>query len=513
VYYLFLAGKLGMRGFFSELSVDGQSIAEAVLPKSAPSAMPTAWSPFWLSRAAVSVGTGAFDFLLVTATAAAVAAAYSERTGRALASGWIVTAVLAATLFVGGFERIGGYALDRLSQLKWQISRSSLVWSGTVLCLLLLAFAERETGIYSRAWALSWLILAPAALIFRGYFLQLVLEACGRSGCLARNVVIVGAGGEAHRLIVKLQRSNRHTIVIRGVFDDEEPRLPAAICGVRVLGGIDDLLRLARVLPIDEVIVALPLNAERKLRELCDKMKALAIDVRLSIEPLAEIFEVCAAGYVGDVPILSVIDKPLKGWRAVLKGAEDKILALLLLLVAGPLMLVLAVLIKLDSRGPVLFVQNRFGFNNQVIRVLKFRTMRVDRGDASGAARTVRDDPRVTRFGRILRRYSLDELPQLINVLRGEMSLVGPRPHAVKMRAGERLYADAVEHYPHRHRVRPGITGWAQVNGLRGEVDTLEKGRARVAHDLYYIAHWSLWLDLKILVRTAGIVLSGAGAW
>jgi len=192
---------------------------------------------------------------------------------------------------------------------------------------------------------------------------------------------------------------------------------------------------------------------------------------------------------------------------------EDKILAILLLILFGPLMVIITLLIKMSGPGPILFAQERFGFNNEIIRVLKFRTMRHDRGDPSGAQRTVRDDPRVTWLGRILRCLSLDELPQLINVLRGDMSLVGPRPHAVHMKVGGRLYADAVEQYLHRHRVKPGITGWAQVNGLRGEVDTLEKGHARVVHDLYYIEHWSLWLDLRILVRTVAIVLSGKGAW
>jgi exopolysaccharide biosynthesis polyprenyl glycosylphosphotransferase len=242
-------------------------------------------------------------------------------------------------------------------------------------------------------------------------------------------------------------------------------------------------------------------------------MKALTIDVSISIEPLAEMFQVRRTSYVGNVPVLAVVDRPLKHWRAAIKWAEDKVLATVLSLVISPLMIIIAILIKLDSRGPILFRQNRFGFNNEVIQVLKFRTMHVDRGDPSGAERTVADDPRVTRVGRTLRALSLDELPQLINVLRGDMSLVGPRPHALRMKAGEYLYAEAVEEYLQRHRVKPGITGWAQINGLRGEVDTLEKGRARVARDIYYIEHWSIWLDLKILIKTVGVVLSREGAW
>jgi len=453
------------------------------------------------------------DFLLVLAIAAAAAAAYSKVAGATVTRGWIVTAILAATLFVGAFERIGGYTLAHLYSLKWQTTHEMVVWSVVVSCLLLLAFVERTSESYSRAWALSWMTAVPAALITKGYFVRLVLAALTRRGYLARNVVIVGAGTEGQRLIAKLQGSNDHVIDIRGVFDDESARLPTSICGVPILGNTSDLLEFARVVPIDDVIVALPLNAERRLKELCHKMKTLAIDVRVSIEPLAEMFEVRRTGYVGNVPVLEVVDRPLKNWRAMLKWAEDKILAVLLFITTAPLMIVIAILIKLDSHGPILFVQNRFGFNNEVIQVLKFRTMRADRSDLSGAQRTIPDDPRVTRLGRILRWLSLDELPQLINVLRGDMSLVGPRPHAVKMKAGAHLYADAVEEYLHRHRVRPGITGWAQINGLRGEVDTLEKARARVAHDLYYIEHWSLWLDLKILLKTVGIVASGEGAW
>jgi polysaccharide biosynthesis protein PslA len=195
------------------------------------------------------------------------------------------------------------------------------------------------------------------------------------------------------------------------------------------------------------------------------------------------------------------------------KWLEDKLIGALLLVFLAPTLAIIAVLIKLDSRGPVFFAQDRFGFNNSVIRVFKFRTMYIHRGDRSGAARTVPNDPRVTRVGRFLRQWSLDELPQLVNVLRGEMSLVGPRPHAIGMRVGDRLYHEAIPGYPHRHRVKPGLTGWAQVNGFRGEVDTLEKARGRVDCDLHYIENWSLWLDLRIILMTVGLLLSRANAY
>jgi exopolysaccharide biosynthesis polyprenyl glycosylphosphotransferase len=198
---------------------------------------------------------------------------------------------------------------------------------------------------------------------------------------------------------------------------------------------------------------------------------------------------------------------------AFIKQFGDVILSSFLLVIFAPAMAVIALIIKFDSPGPVFFVQDRVGFNSEAIRVLKFRTMYCDKGDPAGGKRTVRNDPRVTRSGRFLRAFSLDELPQLINVLRGEMSLVGPRPHAIAMKAGDRLYHEAVDTYAQRHRVKPGITGWAQVNGMRGEIDTLEKARRRVTYDLEYVEHWSLALDLKILLMSIGAVFKWRNAY
>jgi len=198
-----------------------------------------------------------------------------------------------------------------------------------------------------------------------------------------------------------------------------------------------------------------------------------------------------------------------KAWRAIVKAVEDRLFSAVLLAAMAPMMTVIAVLIKLDSRGPIFFVQPRFGYRSKVINVIKFRTMHADRADYSGAQRTIPNDPRVTRVGRILRLLSLDEIPQLFNVLRGDMSLIGPRPHAVSMKvAGSRLYSEAVDFYHLRHLVKPGITGLAQVNGSRGEVDTLYKAHARIVYDLYYIEHWSARMDMKILLKTVGILLS-----
>jgi Undecaprenyl-phosphate glucose phosphotransferase len=423
-----------------------------------------------------------------------------------------LTALLAAILFVGGFERLGGYRLKQLAKLKWQLTRIVITWGVLISALLFVAFISKISDSYSRGWMLAWIIGALGMQLTGRCLLELANQRWSRDH-LARNLVIVGAGDEGQRLVTKLQQSQDKSIAICGIFDDRKSRVPQTVNGVRVLGTIDDLLRLARQIRIDDVIIALPLDAEGRLKSLFDKFKEVAIDLRLSAEPMAERFQICGMSYIGTVPVLEIADRPLKHWRAVVKWLEDKLLAALLLIAFAPVMAIVAVLIKLDSNGPVLFVQQRFGLNNEAIPVLKFRTMYVDRGDQSGGKRTVRHDPRITRIGRVIRALSVDELPQLINVLHGDMSLVGPRAHAIAMKAGNRLYHDAVEQYRHRHRVKPGITGWAQVNGLRGEVDTLEKARARVAHDIYYIDHWSLWLDLKIVLKTIGALASRENAY
>jgi len=383
-----------------------------------------------------------------------------------------------------------------------------MIWSILVSALLFIAFIGKISQSYSRGWTSVWIVAAVGMQLTGRCLLEIVTQRSPQGSHLARNIVIVGAGEDGQQLVAKLQRSKDKSIAILGIFDDRKSRIPRTVNGVSVLGTSDDLLRFARQVRIDDVIIALPLDAERRLKTLFEKLNGVAIDLRLSVEPIAERFQIRGMSYIGSAPVLEIADRPLKHWRAVTKWLEDKFLAALLLFAFAPLMAIVASLIKVDSRGPVLFVQQRFGLNNEAIPVLKFRTMYVDRGDQSGGQRTVQHDPRVTRVGRVIRALSIDELPQLINVLRGEMSVVGPRPHPIAMKAGEGvLYSDAVARYFHRHRVKPGITGWAQVNRLRGEVDTLAKARDRVVHDLYYIEHWSPWLDLKILLKTIATVI------
>jgi Undecaprenyl-phosphate glucose phosphotransferase len=456
------------------------------------------------------------DFCIVVAAAQGAYILYPLMTKSSLAGGperYALPSLLAATVLVAGIERLSGYSLKRLTSLRWQVLHITEIWIIVVLSLLIFAFFCKVSQLYSRIWLFNWIMVTLGLLVGERIALFLLIARSAQQGYFVRRVVIVGGGDLGERVIRRLQRSLEHTVVISGVFDDRQSRTPSSVAGIEVLGSTDDLLRFARQVPIDEIILALPLDAEQRIKMLLEKLRQLPVDLRLSAESIAQAFPIRGFSYVGDVPVLEIVDRPIKHWDAVAKWVEDRVLAALMLALLAPGMMIIALLIKWDSHGPVFFVQERLGFNNKVIRVLKFRTMYVDCEDRSGAMRTVRKDPRVTRIGRVLRALSLDELPQLINVLRGDMSVVGPRRHATGMKAGDRPYPDAITQYLDRHRVRPGITGWAQVHGLRGEIDTLEKARARVEHDLYYIERWSLWLDLKTLALTVPAVISGRNAY
>jgi Undecaprenyl-phosphate glucose phosphotransferase len=508
--------KVRAAGSLNETTADPRILGDAIasIPQSAPRRQRFR-RPNWLSPEIWALLVGAADLFLIPAATGPAFAIYSSIMEKPVPQPerHILTALFAATVFVGLLERSGGYRLKQLSRLYGQSRHIFTVWGLTVAILMLVGFFTKTSDIYSRGWVMLWIIIVPVLLLSVRCVLHAVVAAGAGAGTLARNVAIVGAGQEGQRLIARLRAGQDSSVVIRGVFDDRRSRIPSSVSGLVVRGTTDDLLSFARETPVDEIVLALPLNAEYRLTSLCDKMKALAVDVRLSLEPLAETYRVRRMGYVGDVPVLGIVNRPLKNWCGFAKIIEDKLLGALLLTMLSPLMLLIAMLIKIDSPGPVLFKQKRFGFNNRVIEVFKFRTMYTDRSDPSGGQRTIRDDPRVTRLGRFLRVLSFDELPQLINVVCGEMSLIGPRPHPIAMKTGDDLYCDVIEAYLHRHRVKPGITGWAQVNGLRGEVDTFEKARARVAHDLYYIEHWSLWLDFKIILMTAATLLSRENAY
>ena len=329
-----------------------------------------------------------------------------------------------------------------------------------------------------------------------------------------QRIAIVGGGKAAEDAIAALEHSPGLDIEIVGLFDDRyDNRSPAAVRKHKKLGTIAELSDFARSHTVDLIIVAIPISAEQRLLQILKRLWELPVDIRVSGQAAQLRLSQRAYSYLGDLPLLPVFDRPLSPWSEFLKNAVDRTVALLALVVLSPVMAAVALAVRMESKGPVLFKQKRFGFNNELIEVYKFRSMFLEMSDASAAKLVSRNDPRVTRVGRIIRKTSLDELPQLFNVLMGGLSLVGPRPHATQAKAAGGLYDQVVEGYFARHKVKPGITGWAQINGWRGETDTIEKIEQRVKHDLEYIDRWSLALDLYILMKTPFALLKNENAY
>ncbi len=396
-----------------------------------------------------------------------------------------------------------------------QLSRIALCWTLVFLVALAISFFARLDDVYSRVWAGTW-YLSGLFMLFAGRLtLSALVRHWTRMGRLVRRTVIVGGGPAGAALIESLRAQQDSDLEICGLFDDRaDDRSPPTAGGVSKLGTVDNLVEFARRTRIDLLLVSLPITAEERLLQMVRKLWVLPVDIRLAAHMNRLRFRPRAYSYIGNVPMLDVFDRPIADWDVVLKWLFDRVIGALMLLVLSPVMAAVAVLIKLDSKGPVLFKQRRYGFNNELIEVYKFRSMYVEQSDANAAQLVTKGDPRVTRVGRFIRKSSLDELPQLFNVVfKGNLSLVGPRPHATQAKAANHLYDEVVDGYFARHRVKPGITGWAQVNGWRGETDTPEKIQRRVEHDLYYIENWSVLFDFYILAKTPWSLLKTESAY
>ncbi len=420
--------------------------------------------------------------------------------------------VVAVLLTANILQAAGLYRFSQLTNLYAQSGRLLIAWAAVMLSLLALGFAAKvELTGTSRLWVGLWFVYGFSGLLVVRVLLRQHIQNWQRDGRLTRNIAILGAGEHGQRLVEHLSRHGQTAERIVGIFDDRCDRVPGSIGGFPVIGGTGDLLQFARKNPIDEVIVALPCDAEARILDIMKKLRNLPVDVRLCPDLISFHLPHRTVSHAAGLPLLNVFEKPLTGWNYIVKSMEDRLLAAVILTLIAPLLFVIAALIKLDSRGPILFRQKRYGFNNEVIEVFKFRTMFVNQCSPDNAvAQATKHDPRVTRVGRFLRRTSLDELPQFVNVLMGTMSIVGPRPHAI---AHNEQYAHVIDEYLARHRVKPGITGWAQVNGLRGETETLEKMEQRVRYDLYYIENWSLLFDIRIILRTLFVGFSHPNAY
>jgi Undecaprenyl-phosphate glucose phosphotransferase len=415
----------------------------------------------------------------------------------------ILFVILATIIMMNVAHFLGAYQHKALFSSTTSIGTALFGWvvAMTTVSALVLSVSQSLPPVSD--WLEFWAFGTAAFLALSRYVVVQFLKKERRAGRLQRAAVIVGAGPIGQQLIRKLTSAPEPDVRIVGIYDDRISRLPRFCHGHLIRGTIDDLLRTARTTHIDCIFVALPLSADWRLAEIMNKLCLIPVDVRLCVDNFGFQIGECEVTHVNGLTTLDVSNRPLTGWRHVAKLVEDKVLAAIILALVSPIMATVAVLIRLDSPGPVLFRQKRYGLNNKLIEVLKFRTLYDDARDPNAERLCSGDDPRVTRVGSFLRRTMIDELPQFINVLHGEMSIVGPRPHALAAKAGGLLYREVVKYYDARHRMKPGITGWAQINGWRGETRTVEEIDQRVAHDLYYIQNWSIGLDLKIILRTA----------
>lgn len=415
-----------------------------------------------------------------------------------------VPVVLATALLANiAFNAVRTHRISAYRSLMGQVGRVLVAWSAVMVILLVGIFFFKAGDLFSRVWLLLWFLTGAVALVVYRVALRAIIRNLTAAGRLKRRTVIVGGGADAEVLINQIQAGADKDINLLGLFDDRVgERSPDVVAGYAKLGTVNQLTEFARRTRVDLVIVSMPLSAEKRVLDMLTQLWVLPVDIRLSAHMSKLKFTDRAYSYVGDVPVLDMADRPISDWNLVFKWLFDKIVALTAIILLSPVMIITAIAVKLESRGPIFFVQHRHGFNNELIRIYKFRSMRTDMADASASKLVTKGDPRVTRVGRIIRKTSIDELPQLFNVLKGEISIVGPRPHALEAKADNKLYYEAVEGYFARHRVKPGITGWAQINGWRGETDTIDKIMQRVNHDLYYIEHWSILLDLYILLMT-----------
>jgi Undecaprenyl-phosphate glucose phosphotransferase len=480
--------------------------AEALAVAAKPAPMPI--SPIVLAGF-VRMG----EFALIVVIGFALYLAYLP-SGEGLMWRYLAATLTVALLSTLAFQTADIYQVQAFRGYEKQYMRLASAWSVVFLIVIGASFFAKAGHMFSRIWLGAYFLFGLAALLLSRRLVFLLVRKWTREGRLNRRTVIVGGGDAGAGVIEELRHEKDTGVDIIGLFDDRgDDRSGADCAGERKLGTVDDLVEFGRRTRVDLVVFSLPISAETRILQMLKKLWVLPVDIRLAAHANKLRFRPRSYSYIGNVPVFAVFDRPIADWDVVMKWLFDKIIGGLVLLAALPVMATIALAIKLDSRGPVIFRQKRYGFNNDVVEIYKFRSMYADAADANADSLVSKDDPRVTRIGRIIRKASLDELPQLFNVLKGTLSLVGPRPHAINAKAEARLYDEAVDGYFARHRVKPGLTGWAQINGWRGETDTHEKIQHRVEHDLYYIENWSVLFDLIILARTPFALLKTENAY
>ncbi|HET7728865.1 MAG TPA: undecaprenyl-phosphate glucose phosphotransferase [Usitatibacter sp.] len=375
-------------------------------------------------------------------------------------------------------------------------------WILIVGLLLTLGWATRTLSSFDERVLVAWVAFTPLAMLAANMLVPIVLPRLIAAEGLKRVAVVAGAGSLGRKLAERVAGTPYLGVEVAGFFDDRSHERLKDLPREKLLGTVDQLADYVKTHHVDMIYLALPMATQPRIAKLLDDLCDTTASVYFA--PDIFLFDLIQARMdtIGGIPVLAVCETPFYGVNGLVKRISDIVLASLILVLISPLLAAVAVGVKMSSPGPVLFKQRRYGLDGREILVYKFRSMKVTE-DGPVVKQATRDDPRVTRFGAFIRRTSLDELPQFINVLQGRMSIVGPRPHAV---AHNEMYRKLIKSYMIRHKVRPGITGWAQVNGLRGETETVEKMKARIEYDLDYLRHWSLRLDLQIIWKTIFVV-------
>jgi putative colanic acid biosynthesis UDP-glucose lipid carrier transferase len=421
---------------------------------------------------------------------------------------YVVLAII--TFFISSYlhEQIDAHHNWRRGNLLAFASEILLGWMILVAVLIFIGYATGFSEKYSSQVMLWWFIITPFSLFASHLTLRKIAADIRRDGEV-RSVVIVGANAVGLKLAERIGESPHMFMHVLGFFDDRAEARQPVDADITLLGNMADVAGYVRDNNVNMIFISQPISAQPRVCELLDEMQ----DTTASIYFLPDIyiFDLIQARFdqVGGMPVVAIRETPFTGINSLVKRASDIILAIFIQLLLAPVMLLIALAVKLTSPGPVIFKQRRYGLNGEEIIVYKFRSMAVCE-DGTSVTQAQKGDKRVTRLGAFLRRSSLDELPQFINVIQGRMSIVGPRPHAV---AHNEQYRGLIKGYMLRHKVKPGITGWAQVNGYRGETDTLDKMAGRVEYDLDYLRNWSISLDLWIILRTVKVVLGKENAY
>ncbi len=454
-----------------------------------------------ISRPVLVLLVQAIDLLLLLLAGFASTSLYHIAFGHVPTGELVVASGIGAAAASLVLRRRGGYTLRNLGQLSESLVQLILPLLAGGVAVIVSLFLLRGDELPSRAWPFMFVASGSVLLGAHRITLRQLVRRWRQNGRMMQHVAIVGVNEFSATFIERLA-AERDSYVVTGIYEDRASRIPPHLRHFPIRGGVDALLKASRDERIDMIVVAMPLTAVDRINDILEQLSSLVVDLFLTVDIAGLRFEGGQFAAIGPNPVIGVGERPIKDWQAVKKAAFDRLIGGAALLCVAPLLLLVALLIKLDSPGPVLFRQPRVGFDNRMFSIFKFRTMHTNMTDLLADKQTTRDDPRITRLGHYLRRYSVDELPQLLNVLQGDMSLVGPRPHAPNTKAADKLFADVVRQYAVRHRVKPGITGWAQVNGWRGETKTEDQLRNRVRFDLDYIQNWSVGLDLKILWLT-----------